>query len=206
MIGFLRRTCSRGAMRFVIPHADSRAARIVDGVASLCQPSRAFRMRAIVSLGSSGDHLRHGEPFMRPARRVQLFVHGVPNAGKTTWLTSLYGLRDRISGEALLTFDHAATNRYLNVRWRHFQEGILPRATALAQPERLLWTMRLPDQVWQVTAIDYAGALVEAGRDPTTAALTTPVCDHLAASDAVLLLLDCAAPDVSQLDAVALLL
>lgn len=139
---------------------------------------------------------------MQSTRRVRLFVHGVPNAGKTTWFAGLYGLRDRVAGEVLLTFNDAATNHYLRLRWRCLQEGIAPRATPVGKPETLRWNLRRGDETWAMTAIDYAGALI----DTPTVALAAPVREQLAASDAILLLLDCAEPDVNQLDAVAALL
>jgi hypothetical protein len=139
-------------------------------------------------------------------RRLRLGFHGVPNAGKTALHTILYRLR-AFKGGRLSFDDDEPTKQYLTACMNDLREHRTVRANAMAKPDRLRWRLILANKdVWEVEAMDFAGALVEAGSDAASQFLSQEVLTFLAECDALFLLLDCVDPDFRQMDALDLLL
>jgi hypothetical protein len=135
-----------------------------------------------------------------------LGFHGVPNAGKTALHTIIYRLR-AFKGGRVSFDDDEPTKVYLAGCMNDLKEHRTIRANVRAKPDRLRWRLVLANKdVWNVEAMDFAGALVESGGAADAQHLADEVLTFLAECDALFLLLDCGDPDFRQIDAIDLLL
>lgn len=142
---------------------------------------------------------------MRQGRPFRIGLHAPRNAGKTCLFACLYGLRQGQTDE--VTFDNDETLAYLKSIWKYLKDGTVPPATAMAKPMQLAWRLRSGGDAWDLLTCDYPGALVE----PATAAgaareLKDDARAWFRSCDALLILVDCSAPDVEQVDVVDVLL
>ena len=127
-------------------------------------------------------------------------MHAPRNAGKTCLFACLYGLRHL--GAHAVAFADEATVEYLQRAWSYLRDGKVPPATALNRPTQIVWTL----DGRSIQSFDYAGVLVEPSTDASTRELRADARTWLRSCDALLVLVDSAAPHIEQLDTVDLLL
>ena len=88
-------------------------------------------------------------------------IHGARNAGKTSYLATLYGFRAQVDRIAV-AFTNDETIDYLAGQWENYlAKGEKPDPTGKGIPTDLGCQIKCPQRVWQVALRDYAGELVQ---------------------------------------------
>ncbi len=124
------------------------------------------------------------------ASERRLGIVGVRNAGKSCYLSCLYG---RPANERVgIVFRDEATIAYLDRCWKEFP----PPANAKTEMHPLHFAVKTPDRTWQAVVCDYAGTLVQ--RVTTEDGITHLRKDArhwIRECHTVLFFLDCSAPE-----------
>ncbi len=122
-------------------------------------------------------------------------VHGARQAGKTSYLATLYGFRAEANGIAV-AFVNNETIDYLAGQWDNYlARGMKPQPTAKGMPTELDCEVKCQQRRWQVRLRDYAGELVQRRGADDVEELQVETRQWLKSCNAILFFIDITEPE-----------